>query len=207
MRVLDKLVRVRGRDEKLLAMQEGRRWVPVTPSDVNDYIREVFGLEVTAKDFRTWHATVHVATALAGAPTARSKTARNKVVRAAVVGASQLLGNTPTVCRASYVDPRVVDKMVPYLREQFGNPASRSHAYGWTAEHAVEEAREAVFRRFHSIRPSDEAFGRHSGLGLAIARTIVDGHQGQIAAEARDDRVRGARFVVRLPLADGSKEE
>ncbi|AOJ13818.1 IscS subfamily cysteine desulfurase [Burkholderia vietnamiensis] len=42
------------------------------------------------------------------------------------------------------VDPRVVDKMVPYLRERFGNPASRSHAYGWDAEHAVEEAREQV---------------------------------------------------------------
>ena len=41
-------------------------------------------------------------------------------------------------------DPRVVDKMIPYLREQFGNPASRSHSYGWAAEHAVEEARENV---------------------------------------------------------------
>ncbi len=42
------------------------------------------------------------------------------------------------------VDPRVVDKMIPYLREQFGNPASRSHQYGWHAERAVEEARENV---------------------------------------------------------------
>jgi cysteine desulfurase len=42
------------------------------------------------------------------------------------------------------IDPRVVDKMIPYLREQFGNPASRSHSYGWAAEHAVEEAREQV---------------------------------------------------------------
>jgi cysteine desulfurase len=42
------------------------------------------------------------------------------------------------------VDPRVVDKMIPYLREQFGNPASRSHAYGWEAERAVEQAREQV---------------------------------------------------------------
>ncbi len=42
------------------------------------------------------------------------------------------------------VDPRVVDKMIPYLRERFGNPASRSHAYGWDAEKAVEEAREQV---------------------------------------------------------------
>ncbi|AQW32201.1 IscS subfamily cysteine desulfurase (plasmid) [Ralstonia syzygii subsp. celebesensis] len=42
------------------------------------------------------------------------------------------------------VDPRVVDKMIPYLREQFGNPASRSHAFGWAAEKAVETAREQV---------------------------------------------------------------
>lgn len=64
-----------------------------------------------------------------------------------------------------------------------------------------EEAREAIFRRFHSVRPSSEAFGEHSGLGLAIARTIVEGHQGSIAVEAREDRLSGARFVVRLPLA------
>ncbi len=42
------------------------------------------------------------------------------------------------------IDPRVADKMIPYLREQFGNPASRSHMYGWTAEQAVEQAREQV---------------------------------------------------------------
>ena len=42
------------------------------------------------------------------------------------------------------VDPRVAAKMIPFLTENFGNPASRSHAYGWTAEHAVEEAREDV---------------------------------------------------------------
>jgi two-component system, OmpR family, sensor histidine kinase ChvG len=65
-----------------------------------------------------------------------------------------------------------------------------------------EEAREAVFRRFQSIRPHDEEFGKHSGLGLAIARTIVEGHQGSIAVESREDRLSGARFVVRLPLAN-----
>jgi cysteine desulfurase len=42
------------------------------------------------------------------------------------------------------IDPRVVDKMIPFLRESFGNPASRSHAYGWEAEKAVEQAREDV---------------------------------------------------------------
>ena len=68
------------------------------------------------------------------------------------------------------------------------------------------DAREAIFRRFHSVRPSGEEFGRHSGLGLAIARTIVEAHQGQIGVEARDglpDGARaGARFVVRLPVTD-----
>jgi two-component system sensor histidine kinase ChvG len=63
-----------------------------------------------------------------------------------------------------------------------------------------EESREAVFRRFVSIRPAGETFGRHSGLGLAIARTIVEGHQGSIMIESREDRMGGARFVVRLPL-------
>ena len=65
-----------------------------------------------------------------------------------------------------------------------------------------EAEREAVFRRFQSIRPSTEAFGRHSGLGLAIARTIVEGHQGGIAVGPREDGAPGARFVVRLPLAE-----
>jgi two-component system, OmpR family, sensor histidine kinase ChvG len=64
-----------------------------------------------------------------------------------------------------------------------------------------EEAREAIFLRFHSVRPESEEFGKHSGLGLAIARTIVEGHQGSIHAEAREDRLGGARFVVKLPLA------
>jgi two-component system sensor histidine kinase ChvG len=64
-----------------------------------------------------------------------------------------------------------------------------------------EEAREAVFRRFQSIRPESETFGEHSGLGLAIARTIVEAHQGAIGVESREDRLSGARFVVRLPLA------
>lgn len=63
-----------------------------------------------------------------------------------------------------------------------------------------EEAREAIFRRFHTDRPEGEEFGKHSGLGLAIARTIVEGHQGTIGVETREDRMRGARFVVRLPF-------
>ena len=63
------------------------------------------------------------------------------------------------------------------------------------------EAREAIFNRFHSIRPEGENFGRHSGLGLAIAQAIVKGHDGEIDVQDRDDAPSGARFTIRLPAA------
>ncbi len=64
-----------------------------------------------------------------------------------------------------------------------------------------EDQREAIFHRFHSIRPAGEDFGKHSGLGLAIAKAIVDGHNGVIRAENRDDSASGARFTISLPMA------
>lgn len=63
------------------------------------------------------------------------------------------------------------------------------------------EAREVIFNRFHSIRPEGEAFGRHSGLGLAIAKAIVEGHNGTIEVTDRDNAPTGARFLIRLPAA------
>ena len=64
------------------------------------------------------------------------------------------------------------------------------------------EAREAIFNRFHSVRPEGENFGRHSGLGLAIARAIVEGHDGEIDVRDRDDAPSGARFTICLPAAN-----
>ena len=63
------------------------------------------------------------------------------------------------------------------------------------------EHREQVFQRFHSARPDGEAFGKHSGLGLAIAKTIVEGHQGTIRILDRPGGQPGACFEIRLPKA------
>jgi two-component system sensor histidine kinase ChvG len=60
-------------------------------------------------------------------------------------------------------------------------------------------AREEIFRRFHSLRPEAEGFGGHSGLGLAIARATVEGHDGRIWVEDRHDRRPGAHFILRFP--------
>lgn len=65
------------------------------------------------------------------------------------------------------------------------------------------EARDTIFNRFHSDRPDSEQFGKHSGLGLAIAKTIVEGHDGTIKVVDSESGSGGARFVVSLPLRGG----
>ena len=64
-----------------------------------------------------------------------------------------------------------------------------------------KESREKVFHRFHSVRPEQEDFGNHSGLGLAIARAIAEAHDGSLTAQERDDRKTGACLRLRLPPA------
>ena len=88
----------------------GTAWHDVSSAEVNAYLKEISGAEITAKDFRTWNATVLMAAALAEGPPPTSRTARKKTVRAAYARVSEQLGNTPAVCKASYVDPRVVDR-------------------------------------------------------------------------------------------------
>lgn len=106
--VLDTLLRRRGGGDRLLAYKSGRRWRDLDADDVNEYVKDRLGEDFTAKDFRTWRGTVIAAHALA-ASDASSKTARKRSVAAAMREVGDHLGNTATVARGSYVDPRVVD--------------------------------------------------------------------------------------------------
>ena len=107
--VVSALKRRRGGSPELLAYRAGRRWVDVTAADVNDYVKRATKGEFSAKDFRTWHGTVFAAVAVAG-EMPKSKTARKRRINDAVKGVAFFLGNTPAVCRASYIDPRVFDR-------------------------------------------------------------------------------------------------
>ena len=104
--------RRRGGGPELLAYREGGGWRDVKSADINAYVKEVTGGDFSAKDFRTWNATVLAAVALAvsGGVARGSKTARNRAKARAVKEVSHYLGNTPAVCRASYIDPRVFDR-------------------------------------------------------------------------------------------------
>lgn len=101
--------RRRGGGDQLMAYRTTRRWADLNAAHVNEYLRDATGEDLTAKDFRTWHATVLAAAALADAAPAETEGARKRVVRAAMVEVSEFLGNTPTIARSSYVDPRVID--------------------------------------------------------------------------------------------------
>jgi DNA topoisomerase I len=109
-RALEAMHRRRSGPEDLLAYRAGGEWVDVRSDEINEYIHEHIGEEFTAKNFRTWHGTVLAAVALAGEEPPRSEAAAKRAVTRAVDQVSEALGNTPAVCRASYIDPRVLDR-------------------------------------------------------------------------------------------------
>jgi DNA topoisomerase IB len=95
---------------QLLAYRTADGWRELTAEEVNAYLKRKSGGPFTAKDFRTWNATVLAAVALAGADGASGHVAREREVKQAIKTVAAYLGNTPAVCRASYVDPRVIDR-------------------------------------------------------------------------------------------------
>ncbi|MFD0368088.1 DNA topoisomerase IB [Streptomyces sp. NPDC059071] len=137
-RVVRSLLRRSGDSPRLFAYWQGGAWHDVHADALNAYLRDRSGVDISAKDFRTWHGTVLAAVALAVSEEAgaESATARRKAVRRAVCEVSDYLGNTAAVCRGSYIAPRVIERydagvtVAPALERLgehgvFGHPATQ----------------------------------------------------------------------------------
>ena len=98
------------RGAELFKFEQNGRMVDVKDRHVNDYIQTIIGKDFTAKDFRTWAGTLLCSIALAMQGQGTSKTDRKRRVRKAVVATAEQLGNTPGVCRSSYICPRLLDE-------------------------------------------------------------------------------------------------
>jgi DNA topoisomerase IB len=109
--IVGTLKRRRGGGEELLAYKVNRRWCDVRSPDINAYLKAATGADISAKDFRTWGATVLAAVGLAvNQPDQLSEYQRKRAITRAVKEVAYYLGNTPTVARNSYIDPRVFDR-------------------------------------------------------------------------------------------------
>ena len=129
--------------EALFAYRRDETWHEVHSAEINAHLKELTGLDVSAKDFRTWNATVLAAVGLAVSPVSRkSASSRKRAVARVVTEVSQYLGNTPAVCRASYIDPRVFDRYdrgdtIADALDQLGGPDSGALAIQGPIEEAV----------------------------------------------------------------------
>jgi DNA topoisomerase-1 len=132
--VLRDLRRRRQGQKRLFAYWDpaGRRWREVSADEINEYLRDISGEPMSAKDFRTWHGTVEAARELAAEGPQPTTTKRRRAVSKAMKGVAELLGNTATVARASYVDPRLIE-----LYEQGTVPDIDEHAPAAKQEKAV----------------------------------------------------------------------
>ena len=141
-RIVRALKSRRGGGEELLAYKERGRWVDVKSTDINAYLKEATGGDFSAKDFRTWSGTVLAAVALAVAGiAANSKSSRKRAKTRAVKEVARYLGNTPAVCRASYIDPRVFDRFDGGLTIGGALPELVEDTGPWPhVQRAVEEA-------------------------------------------------------------------
>jgi DNA topoisomerase-1 len=107
---IEAMRRRRSGPDDLLVYRENGSWHDVRSEEVNDYLHEKAGEEFSAKDFRTWHGTVLAAVELARVGAPDSKGRAESAIRAAIKRVAERLGNTPAVCRSSYIDPRVLDR-------------------------------------------------------------------------------------------------
>ena len=106
--VVEQLKNAQGAE--LFKFEGNGRLIDVKDRHVNDYIQSVIGKDFTAKDFRTWAGTLLCSIALAMQGQGTSKAERKRRIRKAIVATAEQLGNTPAVCRSSYICPRLLDE-------------------------------------------------------------------------------------------------
>ncbi len=106
---LVRFLKRRGGNARLLAYKNGRNWHPVTSADINSYVKERTGSDFTAKDFRTLRGTIAAAVSLARSGPQKTVSKRKRAISVAMMEAAAVLGNTPSIARKSYVDPRLLD--------------------------------------------------------------------------------------------------
>jgi DNA topoisomerase I len=133
--VVSTLKRRRSEDGQLFAFKDGLRWRSLRTDDVNTLIKQACDPDCSAKDFRNWSATVLMSALLATAPAAASGRGQRRTVKDAVEHVAIQLGNTPSVCKSSYIDPRVMDcylagvtissKLSERVLGQWSNPMAR----------------------------------------------------------------------------------
>ena len=104
------LIRSGSELDPLFVFQEGGAWRPLHSHQVSSYIATRAGGHYTAKEFRTWNATVLMALLLADADPAPTARGRKSAINAAIRGVADWLGDTPTVARSSYIDPRIISR-------------------------------------------------------------------------------------------------
>lgn len=127
--------------------EEGERHA-IDSGDVNDYLREISGQDFTAKDFRTWSGSLLAANALARQATPPKKSSRRRAVAAAVKEVAATLGNTPAVCRKSYIHPAVIEAFEAGSLLADLRPKSRSRR----ADSAKQGVRQAEARLMHVLK-------------------------------------------------------
>jgi DNA topoisomerase-1 len=165
---------------RLFQFVDGTRVAAMTSQDVNRYLRGAIGEQFSAKDFRTWAATLHCAVLLAGTDAPTSQAAAKRAMAAVVKDVAERLGHTPTVCRKSYIDPRVVTAYTSgALHEAFPPPLRGPAAL------TVEARRRAAERALVKLLDA--------GAGAEVI-SLAERRQARAAKQARE--VRTSRAVA-----------
>jgi DNA topoisomerase-1 len=150
--------------QRLFQYQDGDVLREVTSADVNAYLKEITGRDITAKDFRTWAGTVMAALALQEFETFDTQAAAKKNLRDAIERVSARLGNTPTICRKCYVHPEVLS----------------AYAEGALLLQIKEKVEEELREELAELRPEEAAV--LAMLEARLSRTLEDDLQDSLAA-------------------------